>query len=487
MSITGAVANALSGLTASARSAEVISSNIANAMTDSYARREVVLANQVLGSTGAGVRVADIARVTDQTAIAERRLARASLGAAEVTAGFHARMEGTIGMPGEAGALTGRIDTLEGALAEAASRPEDSARLQAVVDAADRLAGSMNLISTEISTIRVTADREIADKVTEVNDTLSRIAGLNGEIRLHQGSGRDISALLDERQRLIDQVSQNIPIREIPRGNGEIALYSTAGAGLIEGSKAAEIGFTPANVITPQMSQAGGQLSGLTLDGIEIATSGTRQPLGGGALGALFEVRDTLAPQAQSQIDALARDLYERFADPAVDPTLAADEPGLFIDDGGAFDAAEELGLAGRIALSSLVDPAQGGALSRLRDGLGTGAVPGPVGDATRINALGSALAAPREPASGDFSGGTLSATGLAAEMLSLNGTARQTAEADETFASFMATTYDTRVLEIGVDTDVELQNLMVVETAYAANAQVLRTIDEMLKTVLAI
>jgi acetyl-CoA carboxylase carboxyltransferase component len=100
MSITGAVANALSGLTASARSAEVISSNIANAMTDSYARREVVLANQVLGSTGAGVRVADIARVTDQTAIAERRLARASLGAAEVTAGFHARMGARSGVDG---------------------------------------------------------------------------------------------------------------------------------------------------------------------------------------------------------------------------------------------------------------------------------------------------------------------------------------------------------------------------------------------------
>ncbi|MBL4559071.1 MAG: hypothetical protein JKP98_24415 [Rhodobacteraceae bacterium] len=116
----------------------------------------------------------------------------------------------------------------------------------------------MNLISTEISTIRVTADREIADKVTEVNDTLSRIAGLNGEIRLHQGSGRDISALLDERQRLIDQVSQNIPIREIPRGNGEIALYSTAGAGLIEGSKAAEIGFTPANVITRRCRRRAG-------------------------------------------------------------------------------------------------------------------------------------------------------------------------------------------------------------------------------------
>jgi hypothetical protein len=43
MSISGAVANALSGLTASARSAEVISSNIANAMTDGYGRREVVL------------------------------------------------------------------------------------------------------------------------------------------------------------------------------------------------------------------------------------------------------------------------------------------------------------------------------------------------------------------------------------------------------------------------------------------------------------
>jgi flagellar hook-associated protein 1 len=486
MSISGAVSNALSGLTASARSAEVISDNVANAMTDGYGRRDIVLTSQALAGQGAGVRVAGIDRIVDQTAIAERRLARAELGAAEAEAGFHARMETAIGRPGEAGALTGRVAALEGALAEAASRPSDGARLQAVADAGVRLAEAMNLISTEISTIRMTADREIALQVSEVNEALMRITGINREIRIQQGAGRDVSALLDERQRLVDKVSRNIPIRELPRANGEIALFSAAGAQLVDGQAAARIGFVPANVITPGMTLANGALSGLTLDGAPIATSGSRQPLGGGALGAQFAIRDALAPAVQARIDALARDLHDRFANPAVDPTLAVGDAGLFTDAGTALDPADETGLAGRIAFTALADPAQGGALWRLRDGLGA-AVPGPAGDASRINALADALAAPRNPASGGFAGGAQSAQGLAAEVLSLTGAARQTAEADTAHARFRTDTFDRQVLEGGVDTDAELQKLMLVEAAYAANARLLQAADDMLATLLGI
>lgn len=486
MSITAAASNALSGLTASARSAEVVSSNIANAMTEGYGRREIVLTNRALAGTGAGVRVAGVERVADPTAIAERRTARARLGAAEAEAAFHARMENAIGRPGEPGALTGRVAALEGALAEAASRPGDAARLRTVADAGVRLAETMNLISTEISTIRITADREIAQKVTEVNDALSRIAGINREIRLQHGSGRDVSALIDERQRLIDRVSQNIPIREIPRDHGEIALFSDAGAQLLDGQRAAELGFAPANAITPRMTLAGGALSGLTIDGLPVATSGPRQPLGGGALAAQFAIRDDLAPAAQARIDAAARDLYDRFADPSVDPTLAPGEAGLFTDGGAAFDPADEVGLAGRIAFSALADPDRGGALWRLRDGLAA-AAPGPPGDATGLNALAAALDAPRAAASVGLDGAARTAAGLAAEVLSLAAAARQTAEGDVAHARFRHDGLDRQLLGAGVDTDAEMQKLLFVEQAYAANARVLRTIDEMLATLLSI
>ncbi len=69
-------------------------------------------------------------------------------------------------------------------------------------------------------------------------------------------------------------------------------------------------------------------------------------------------------------LDGMARDLYERFADPALDPTIAAGDPGLFTDRGAAFDPADEVGLAGRIAVNAAVDPAQGGQSWRLRDGI---------------------------------------------------------------------------------------------------------------------
>jgi flagellar hook-associated protein 1 len=43
MSITSALANAVSGLTAASRSAELVSNNVSNAMTEGYGRREIVL------------------------------------------------------------------------------------------------------------------------------------------------------------------------------------------------------------------------------------------------------------------------------------------------------------------------------------------------------------------------------------------------------------------------------------------------------------
>ena len=62
MSISSTLSSALSGLTASSRAADVVSSNIANAMTEGYSVRRLDLAARQLGNDGSGVRIVCITR-----------------------------------------------------------------------------------------------------------------------------------------------------------------------------------------------------------------------------------------------------------------------------------------------------------------------------------------------------------------------------------------------------------------------------------------
>lgn len=479
MSLSASLANALTGLTASARSAAVVSSNVSNALTEGYARRELNLSAQSLGGTGAGVRIDGVTRVVDRALLTDRRLADTEAGNARLQSGFLGRTEALTGTPDQPGSLSGRIAKLESALIQASGRPDSQARLQAVADAATGLAGHLNALSDAVQQERMDADAGIAAQVRTLNESLSRIDRLNAEILSQTASGHDATALMDQRQVLVDRVAEIVPVREVARDGQQISLYTTGGAILLEGNPAI-VGFAPTGVITADMTAASGALSGLTVNGRAVP-SGDDGVLGGGTLGALVAIRDRLAPAAQAQLDAVARDLVERFASPAVDPTLAPGQPGLLTDGGGPFAPAAEEGLAGRISLNALVDPAAGGQLWRLRDGIGA-AAPGPVGDARLLDALGAALTAARPPASGSFIGAARSASGLAADLLSGFSGDRQSAEARESHAAARQEALTEMQLAQGVDTDAEMQTLLLVEQAYAANARVLKTIDDLIQ-----
>jgi len=485
MSISGSLNNAFSGLTAAARGAEVISQNLANVLTEGYGRRELQLSSRTLDGSGAGVWIEGIARIVDRTVLADRRLADAALARDGRIGEFLARIETAIGQPGAPGSLAAKLAEFEAALGMAASRPDSEARLQTIVSAAEGLTRGFRAITQSIQDERMAADAAIAAQVDQLNTALARIVELNRDIRIDIASNRDATAYMDERQKLVDLVASIVPVREVPRDHGQIALFTTGGAILLDGL-AGEIGFRPTVTITADMTLGSGALSGLTLRDLPVDSAARSGILGGGSLGALFSIRDSLAPDAQAQLDAVARDLMERYEDPAADPTLPLGAPGLFTDYGAALDPLDEIGLAGRLELNALVDPARGGALWRLRDGLGA-AAPGPIGQAAGLNALVNALAALRSPASGSYGPGTRTAAGLSADFLSGIGAARQAAEGDRAYATARRDTLKATELAGGVDTDQELQHLLLVEQAYGANARLITAAEEMLDRLMAI
>lgn len=483
MSITRALSNAMSGLTATARGTELVSANIANVMTPGYARRELATSPQAMGGNMGGVRIDGVVRAVNLSMLSESRLASAAQGEAATRTAFLSSIEGVIGMPGQAGGLASRLSDFHSSLVSAAARPDDDLRLQQVLSSATALARAFTTTTDALQSARAEADRAIASEVATLNDGLQQVATLNRRISALEASGKDAASLMDERQRVVDRLATIIPLKEVAREGSKIALFTQEGLALLDGTRPLQLDFAPSPVIGAQ-SGVGSPLSLISVDGTALAPEQMKL-LGGGSLAGHFSIRDQIAPALQRDLDLLALDLQARLSDATVDPTLGGGA-GLFTDAGAVATAANVPGLAGRIAVNAVADPVQGGALWQLRAGMGAPA-PGPVSETARLNAMAAALEASRPQAGGPLTGAWASLPDRLAEFGASVTTKRVGSEAELAARNARLNTISERMLTGGVDSDAEMQKLLQYEQAYAANARVIRALDDMINQLLRI
>ncbi len=483
MSISAAISNAVSGLTATSRGTEIVSTNIANSQTEGYGRRELELSSRIY-ERGGGVAIDGINRSVNAGILADSRLALAQLGSSDTKAQFHIAMENEIGNATQASSLDALLAAFSSALTNATARPDSDVRLSAVLDTASALAGKINNIADNVQRARSDAERTIANDVARLNSALERVTALNKQIAGLMAQGKDASSQMDARQAAVSSISDIVPLKQISRDNGQIALFTTGGAILLDGPKPATIEFTKAGPIQPDMSLSGGTLANLVFNGKELTTSQQAELFSGGSLSANFFLRDEEAPAYQSQIDAIARDLYDRVSDPSVDASLATGDAGLFTDNQSAFAAANEAGFANRIAVNSVIDPAAGGQLWHIRAGINA-AGPGDSGESGLLNNLGTALSDTRLPVSPNLTASSRSFYALTSELSSYSASNRVRSEATALQNRSQSESMRTALLADGVDTDKEMETLLALERAYAANAKVFQSANDMLDTIL--
>lgn len=480
MSISQSLNNAVSGLTATSRMAEVVSSNLSNALTEGYARRVLETSSASIGGHGIGVRIVGIQRITDAGIIADRRLADADVASAERQSTAATKLEVLFSAPDDPSGLSTRLAALEGAIISATADPASDQRLGSVLLRLSDVADALNDDATELQAMRQEADAAIAGDVDILNTALQQVEVLNADISRARGMGVDPSGLIDERQRVVDTISEIVPVRELSRANDQIAVMTTTGAILVDGP-AVQFDFDETPTITSDMTLSSGGLSGITRDGIPINVSDGFGKLSGGSLSAAFVLRDQVLVSAQKGLDNIAADLIGRFVDPAVDPSLTAGSPGLLTDSGTTHDPADIIGLSRRITVNAQIDPASGGALWRIRDGVGA-MTPGPAGDAAQLDRWGEGL---RQLKSSGAGMPALSAAGQVDRVASQFGAARLRADEGLAFSAARRDTLFQAELSNGVDTDQELQSLLQIEQAYAANAKLMQTINAMIQTLM--
>ncbi|WGH77723.1 FlgK family flagellar hook-associated protein [Jannaschia ovalis] len=471
MSLSSSLNNAVSGLGAASRRAETLSGNVAGADRPGYLLREAV--------PGPAGRDLTIRRVRDPGLAQMRRDAQAGAAAAERDRDFQLRLDAALGDPDRPGTLQDRLARLDAALVQAAGNPSAASFLESALRDADALTAEVNALGRLVAAERSTAETTIEDTVIRLNTDLEAVARLNADIMRLGNRGGDAADLLDRRDLLIDRISLQIPLRTLPREGGAVALVSRGGVMLLD-ARPARIEFSARALVTPEM-ELGAGLSGLTIDGREMIRGDDRSRIAGGGLEALFMLRDDTAPRAGARLDAFAAELVSRFAQPAVDPTLGVGQPGLFTDAGAAFDPAALAGLAGRMALNPLLDPEDPATHWRLREGLGA-ALPGPAGRSDQLLRLGAALRSPQAPATTGLTGRSLGFVDLAATLRSAVSADRLRAEDATETRQVQAADLAARKDGGAVDIDAEMQRLIEVEQAYAANARVIQVVGDMIQ-----
>lgn len=480
MTLSSAFNYAMSGLAAASRSTTVVSDNLANSLTEGYRRRTLDLNSN---STG-GVQIGSVIRTIDPALQKSSRAAEATYSASSVTATFYERVSDKIGTVNDDYSLAQRMTDFEAALVEATSLPDSDARLNNLAMEAEELALTIRQTATQVSDLRNASEQSIASQVEGLQRNLVNLDRTNNQILAARISGQDTSGLEDQRDQLINAINSVIPVQIYNRDNDQVALYTKGGTMLLDGV-IAEIEFDERSMVTPYMSTGNGQLSGLTIDGKAINTS-INGPIGGGTLAAEFYVRDVASVEAQADLDAMAGDLILRFQDPSVDPTLGATDIGLYTDGGFFYDPANQLGIANRIEINSVVAVGGAGETWRLRDGLNA-ATQGPKGDTTILNNYVDALQATNTLSSPGLGTGDYNAYTVASSLMTHFTQQNTWAQQELAFSSAMYSDYQTRELEMGVDTDAELQSLMVIETVYGANARMLQAIDDMMQELLSL
>ncbi|WP_424932990.1 flagellar hook-associated protein FlgK [Amaricoccus macauensis] len=487
MSIASAFNSAASGLRANSRLVETVAKNVSNALTPGYARRTTEVSSTFYNGQGAGVAVVGTSRAENAQVTAERRAADSSLGAASTLSSAYSQIMDLIGTSAnEAGSLMGLVDDMEAGLISLAASPDSTTAQATVLTSAQAIADKLNAVTADNNTIRTDVENSISAQVDTVNASLHKVDELNEKIAAQRTLGNDTTSLEDERARLVDDISSIVPVSTVKRDNGMIGIYSTNG-GVLLNAQVYELSFEPnSGGVTAEMT-LGAPLGSLMQDqGSSAGPVTVDAGIGsgkfdGGSLGALFELRDSVVPDYQSEVDAFATDLIERFRDlmPAGFVDGAGD--GLFVDAGAG------VGVAGRIEINTAVDPDQGGEIWRLRDGL-SAASEGDKGFTEFVLAMSDAMATDRSPAGFTYQTASADSSAMASGIASYFSGLADRADEDMSFlSSLQASLAQNEINETGVDSDEELAHLMVLEDAYAANARVMSAIDELMQRILEI
>jgi flagellar hook-associated protein 1 len=192
---------------------------------------------------------------------------------------------------------TGLQSSLTGffnSLSRVSANPSDLNARQGVLTAAQNLARTFNQTSANLTTLQRNVDLSVSQSVSQINLT-AQIATVNAQVSAAQSSGQNAGPFVDQRQQLINQLSNLVDVSEIDAGNGSLTLTTNSGAPLVVAGQSFQL--------TMQTDAVTG-LQHIFSQGSDITSR-----IAAGQLAGQLQIRDQEIPSVQSSLDTLAASL----------------------------------------------------------------------------------------------------------------------------------------------------------------------------------
>jgi flagellar hook-associated protein 1 FlgK len=423
-----------------------IGQNVSNADTPGYTRRSVSLSENYAGSGGLtstdttqfnGVSVSSVNRAWNDYQAQAARTAAGDAGSADAVSTWLSNAEAALndtanGVGQSATAFFAAGTALAGDTSSTANRQSFLSTLGQTATAFNATAASLAGVSSGIATDATTT-------VQSINATLDQIDKVNIALKTAQSGSSQAADLMDQRDRLLDDLSCNVGIA-VSLDNDGAATVRLAGSGQQLTASAGNTGT--------RFAITSGSNGTLALQAIQNGAS-TAVTNPGGKLGGLVQSASTVADR-RAQLDKMASD---------------------FASAVNAWQAQGQTASA-----------AAGGALL---SGATAGSLAVTTSDATKIAVATSSAS------NGNLLGlSTLrSATGVEqtwSGMVTVQGQAVSAAKSADTAASSIAsTTMDARNATSGVDLNTEAAEMIRYQQAYNGAAKVIQTAKDTMQAIL--
>lgn len=245
-----------SAINAQREALNVTGQNIVNVNTEGYRKRDANLAEvsgvqseltALTAQTGLGVQLGEVRRAYDSFLTESKRTASGRFESSDAFVQKLERLQNTV-LPndGDLGTtMTAFFDTL----GQVAARPGDLAPRAAAIEMGRTISNAFNTTASLLDELGDGTFDEISTRLNDVNQNLSALASVNGKLRSSNLGGNPPNTLLDERDRLIDQLSSMVPV-SVAIGNrfeAEVRLGASDGGPIIvtgEDSKVLSAGIS---------------------------------------------------------------------------------------------------------------------------------------------------------------------------------------------------------------------------------------------------
>jgi flagellar hook-associated protein 1 FlgK len=291
-------------MTANYVALQTTGNNIANANVEGYSRQRVELSTAASQSTGDG----NIGRGVDVKAVTrahDQFLTREAAGAQSTAQMDQARLSALKRLEeafptGERG--VGHATTLFlNAMSDLAGQPAEQGLRQAVLARAEAVAVRFSQASQQLDALQADVNDSLNGGVQHVNALAQGLAQINSKIAGAASSHGAPNELLDERDRLLAQISQKLQVKTLTGPDQTVTVFVGGGRSLVIGDSAARLSVV-ADPADPSRKM-------LALSDMSGARSIDSELLGGGEMAGMLKFQNEDLVLARNRMGQMAASL----------------------------------------------------------------------------------------------------------------------------------------------------------------------------------